>query len=93
MMPELVWDKRGLQVIQKLGEVFMCLALPAKITQLLEEQKAIVDIGGIKKEISTVLLNEVKENDYVIIHVGYALTKLNEEEAKKTLQFFAQMLN
>lgn len=70
----------------------MCLAMPAKITQLLEGQKAIIDIGGVKKEISTALLNEVNENDYVIIHVGYAITKLDEIEAKKTLQLFEEML-
>lgn len=70
----------------------MCLAIPAKVTQLLEDQKAIVDIGGIKKEISTILVNNITENDYVIIHVGYALTKLDEIEAKKTLQLFEEMM-
>lgn len=71
----------------------MCLAIPAKVTQLLPGQKAIVDIGGVKKEISTMLLKDISENDYVIIHVGYALTKLDEVEAKKTLQLFAEMMN
>jgi hydrogenase expression/formation protein HypC len=71
----------------------MCLAIPAKVTQLLPGQKAIVDIGGVKKEISTVLLSDITENDYVIIHVGYALTKLDEIEAKKTLQIFEEMMS
>lgn len=70
----------------------MCLALPAQITQLLENERAIVNLGGITKEISVALLNEVAEGDYVIIHVGYALTRLDETEARKTLQVFADML-
>ena len=69
----------------------MCLALPAQITQILDDAKAIVNIGGITKEISTALLDEVALGDYVIIHVGYALTRLNEHEAEKTLNLFAQM--
>ncbi|AUH73637.1 hydrogenase expression/formation protein HypC [Legionella sainthelensi] len=70
----------------------MCLALPAQITQILDDSRAIVSIGGISKEISTALLEEVILGDYVIIHAGYALTRLNEEEAQKTLSLFAQMM-
>ncbi|MBU0456410.1 MAG: HypC/HybG/HupF family hydrogenase formation chaperone [Gammaproteobacteria bacterium] len=71
----------------------MCLAIPAKIISVLPEQKAIAYIGGVEREISTVLLDEVKEGDYVILHVGFALSKLDEDEAKKTLQLFEDMLN
>ncbi|HAT1882703.1 TPA: HypC/HybG/HupF family hydrogenase formation chaperone [Legionella pneumophila] len=70
----------------------MCLALPAQIDQILEDNKAIVNLGGITKEISTVLLDQVSEGEYVIIHAGFALTKLDEREANKTLSLFAQML-
>ncbi len=69
----------------------MCLALPAQITQILDEATAVVNVGGITKEISTALLDEVALGDYVIIHVGYALTRLDEHEAQKTLDLFAQM--
>lgn len=69
----------------------MCLAIPAKITQLLNEQRAIVDLGGVKKEISLVLVDEIAIGDYVIVHVGFALTRLDEQEAQKTLNIFAQM--
>ncbi|KTC90565.1 HypC/HybG/HupF family hydrogenase formation chaperone [Fluoribacter dumoffii] len=69
----------------------MCLALPAQITQILDDARAIVNVGGITKEISTALLEEVAPGDYVIIHVGYALTRLDEYEAQKTLSLFAQM--
>ena len=70
----------------------MCLALPAQITQILDDDRALINLGGITKEISIALLNEVAEGDYVIIHVGYALTRLDEEEAQKTLSLFAQMV-
>ncbi|HAT1923697.1 TPA: HypC/HybG/HupF family hydrogenase formation chaperone [Legionella pneumophila] len=70
----------------------MCLALPAQIDQVLDDNKAIVNLGGISKEISTVLLDQVSKGEYVIIHAGFALTKLDESEANKTLSLFAQML-
>jgi len=70
----------------------MCLAIPVRVTKLLENQRAIVHLGGIEKEISIALVEQVVEGDYVILHVGYALAKLDEHEAKKTLQLFADML-
>lgn len=70
----------------------MCLALPAQITQILDDDRAIINLGGITKEISIALLDEVAVGDYVIIHAGYALTRLDEQEAQKTLSVFAQML-
>lgn len=70
----------------------MCLALPAQITHILDDDRAIINLGGITKEISIALLEKVDEGDYVIIHVGYALTRLDEQEAQKTLSLFAQML-
>ena len=70
----------------------MCLAIPAQITQILDDARAIVNLGGITKEISIALLEKIAVGDYVIIHVGYALTRLDEDEAQKTLEVFAQML-
>ena len=70
----------------------MCLAMPAQITKILGSQRAVVNLGGIEKEISTTLLEHVAEGDYVILHVGYALTRLNEQEALKTLELFADMM-
>lgn len=69
----------------------MCLAMPAKVTRLKDHQMATVNLGGIEKEISLVLVDGVNVGDYVIIHVGYALTKMNVEEAEKTLTLFSQM--
>ena len=59
----------------------MCLALPVKVEKLGAGDTAIVDLGGVKKEISLALLADVRVGDYVILHVGYALTKLDPEEA------------
>lgn len=70
----------------------MCLAIPAQITQILDDTRAIISLGGITKEISIALLEKIAVGDYVILHVGYALTRLDEDEAKKTLNLFAQML-
>jgi hydrogenase expression/formation protein HypC len=69
----------------------MCLALPVKVIELGANDTAIVDLGGVKKEISLALLDDVNIGDYVILHVGYALSKLDPEEAEKTLALFAEM--
>lgn len=70
----------------------MCLALPLQIIQLLDQQRAVVQLGGIQKEISTALLESVSVGEYVIVHVGYALARLDEAEAQKTLGLFSEML-
>lgn len=69
----------------------MCLALPVKVVEVGADETAIVDLGGVKKQISLALLDDVKVGDYVILHVGYALSKLDPEEAAKTLALFAEM--
>ena len=66
----------------------MCLAIPVKVIQCLPDDRAIVNVGGIEREITTVLVKNLVEGDYVILHVGYALTKLDEASAQKTLQLF-----
>lgn len=68
----------------------MCLAIPACVAALLEGDKAIVDLGGVKKEISLALVEDISVGDYVIVHVGYALSRLDEEEARHTLALFEQ---
>ena len=66
--------------------------MPVQVVKILEYQRALVSLGGIEKDISTALLESVSEGDYVILHVGYALTKLDEHEAQKTLLLFAEMM-
>ena len=53
--------------------------------------RGIVDLGGVRKDVSLALLDDVNIGDYVIVHVGYALQKLDPEEAEKTLALFAEM--
>ena len=67
----------------------MCLAIPVRVTELRGDKTAIVDLDGIRKEISLELVDGVREGDYVILHVGYALTRLDPEEADRTLALFA----
>jgi hydrogenase expression/formation protein HypC len=69
----------------------MCLAIPARIEQLIIGDRAIVSLGGVRKEISLSLVDEVAVGDYVIVHVGYALQKLDEDEAERTLALFAEL--
>ncbi len=66
----------------------MCLAIPAKITELLEGDRAIANVGGVNHDISLSLVEDVAVGDYVIVHVGFALSKIDPEEAAKTLALF-----
>jgi hydrogenase expression/formation protein HypC len=68
----------------------MCLAIPARIVELLEGGAARVDLGGVKKEISLALVEGAGVGDYVIVHVGYALSLLDVGEAERTLALFAE---
>lgn len=69
----------------------MCLAMPAKVVAIdSESDNATVLLGEVKKEVSLALVEDVAVDDFVLIHVGYALNKVSEEEAEKTLALFAQ---
>jgi len=69
----------------------MCLAIPVKVEKILVDDIAIVDIGGVKKEISVALIDDLAIGDFVIMHVGYALNKIDPDEAEKTLALFEEM--
>ena len=64
----------------------MCLAIPVKIVEILDPERAMASAGGILREINTALVDDLKVGDYVILHVGYALSRLDEEEAQQTLE-------
>ena len=68
----------------------MCLALPVRVTERVGESDAIVDLGGIRKQISLALVDDVAVGDYVILHVGYALSRLDPVEAENTLALFQE---
>ena len=69
----------------------MCLALPARVVELLPNLRAVVDLGGVRKEVSIDLVADAQMDDYVIIHVGYAIGKIDPEEAQRTLALFAEL--
>ncbi len=67
----------------------MCLAIPARVVELKDDDQAIIDLAGVRKEISLALVDDVWPGDYVIVHVGYALQKVDPDEAARTLELFA----
>lgn len=59
----------------------------------IEGNKGVVELSGVKKEIGLNLMDKVKIGDYVIVHAGFAIEKLDEEEAKKTLEIWEEIEN
>jgi hydrogenase expression/formation protein HypC len=68
----------------------MCLAIPALITEMLPDQMARISLDGVTKTISVALVEDLAPGDYVIVHVGHALSKINAEEAARTLDLLAE---
>jgi hydrogenase expression/formation protein HypC len=69
----------------------MCLAIPALVVDRKDGDLAVIDLDGVRKEISLALVPDTQVGDYVIVHVGYALTRLDPAEAQRTLELFAQI--
>ena len=70
----------------------MCLAIPSKILKITEDNMAEVDTLGVKRVVSLDLMPEpVKEGDYVLIHVGYAMGKIDEKEALESIEIYKQL--
>lgn len=63
----------------------MCLAIPSRITQI-ENEMATIDVDGVQREASLLLLADAKVGDYVIVHAGFAIQKIDEDAARETLQ-------
>ena len=71
----------------------MCLSIPSKIVEIDEDNMATVDTMGIKRHVSLdLMLDEVGIGDYILIHVGFAMSKINEEEALQSLEVYQEML-
>lgn len=68
----------------------MCLALPARVVALEDGDLATIALEGIRKKISLALVENIAVGDYVLVHVGYALHKVSEEEAARTLAMMAE---
>lgn len=69
----------------------MCLALPARLIARVDEDEAIVELGGVRKQISVALVPEARVDDYVIVHVGHAIGLIDPVEAERTLALFAEL--
>jgi hydrogenase expression/formation protein HypC len=63
----------------------MCLAIPARIVSI-NQQEAVIEIGGIRREANLWLTPEAKVGDYVLLHTGFAIAVLDENEARETLE-------
>jgi hydrogenase expression/formation protein HypC len=73
----------------------MCLAIPGKITSITCDDPLLrtgkIDFGGVLKEASLAYVPEAKPGDYVIVHVGFAISRLDEAEAKKVFEYLREM--
>ena len=69
----------------------MCLAIPAQLVEIRADDQAVVDLGGIRKEISIALVPGVVVGDYVIVHVGHAIGQIDPDEAQRTLALFGEL--
>ncbi len=73
----------------------MCLAIPGKIVEIVDENNSIakVEVGGVKRNINIGMLGkeEARVGDYVLIHVGFAMSKVDEKEAEDTLRILKEI--
>ena len=71
----------------------MCLAIPGRVVEILDEERRLakVDVSGVLRTVNVGLLDGVRDGDWVLIHVGFALSKVDEDEAHATLALLQQM--
>ncbi|MFV2041103.1 MAG: HypC/HybG/HupF family hydrogenase formation chaperone [Candidatus Hydrothermarchaeales archaeon] len=69
----------------------MCLAIPGEIVEL-DGEHATVDFGGTRSRVNTTFIPDLKEGDYVIVHVGYAIQKMTRDEADESLRLINEVL-
>jgi hydrogenase expression/formation protein HypC len=69
----------------------MCLAVPVRVVRLLGQQWVEGDVGGVLTRVSIALIDDVAVGDYLIVHAGFAITRLDVEEAEKTLALFGEI--
>jgi hydrogenase expression/formation protein HypC len=68
----------------------MCVAIPARVKSI-EGSTADVEVGGVSRKISVQLTPEVQKDDYVLVHAGFAIQVVDEEEARETLKLFEEL--
>lgn len=69
----------------------MCLAIPTRLIEIRPGAQALVELGGIRKEISIALVPDAAVGDYVIVHVGHAIGQIDPDEAERTLRMFGEL--
>ncbi len=69
----------------------MCLGIPAQLVEVVEPGLAKAEISGVRREVSTALVPEAAVGDWVLVHVGFALARIDEEQARETLALLEQM--
>jgi hydrogenase expression/formation protein HypC len=69
----------------------MCLAVPTQIKSINENNIAVVELGGVEREISLIMTPEAEVGDYVLVHTGYAINLMSDEEAQASLEAFAEL--
>jgi hydrogenase expression/formation protein HypC len=69
----------------------MCLAVPVRVSAILGSQWVEAEVGGVVSRVSTALVGDVTVGEYLIVHAGFAITRLNVEEAEKTLALFDEI--
>ena len=72
------------------GDVNVCLAVPAKIIDK-KDQLAVVELSGVRRDVSLLLLPEAEVGDFVLIHAGFAMQIIDQEEAEKTNELLKEM--
>lgn len=71
----------------------MCVAFPMKVIELIDNNYAICEYEGIRRKVRIDLLKDVNIGDYVLIHVGFAIQKIDVEDAQKTIQIYKELQN
>jgi hydrogenase expression/formation protein HypC len=69
----------------------MCLAVPAEVVELHEFEIATIEVGGARKKVSLALIDDVSVGDYVLVHAGFAIDRIDEEEAAKTMDLIEEL--
>ena len=71
--------------------MIMCLAVPALVKEIRPDGSALVDLEGVEMEVRLDLVPEAKAGQYLVVHAGYAISVLDEEEARETLKLLEEM--
>lgn len=70
----------------------MCLGIPGRVVEPPRDGLARVDVSGVRREVSVAFVPDVVPGDWVLVHVGFALARVDEEEAQRTLELLAEAI-